>query len=35
MDWLMDLVSFYNVSDGDFRRLQTLEESHNYHEKGV
>ncbi|KAL3414368.1 hypothetical protein V8F44DRAFT_642482 [Aspergillus fumigatus] len=35
MDWLMDLVSFYNVSDGDFRRLQTLEESHNYYEKGV
>ncbi|KAB8074374.1 hypothetical protein BDV29DRAFT_156733 [Aspergillus leporis] len=35
MDRLMDSVSSYNVSDEDFRRLQALEESHNYYEKGV
>lgn len=35
MDRLVDSALSYNVSQEDFQRLQALEESHNYYEKGV
>ncbi|EEA22572.1 hypothetical protein TMatcc_001419 [Talaromyces marneffei ATCC 18224] len=35
MDRLLDSVSSYNVPETDFQSLQALEESHNWHEKGI
>lgn len=35
VDRLTDAASTYNVSDGQFRHLQKLEEDRNFYEKGV
>ncbi|RAO73247.1 uncharacterized protein BHQ10_009259 [Talaromyces amestolkiae] len=35
MNRLVDSVSSYNVSEEEFQRLRSLEESHNWYEKGV